>query len=502
MAAIALSPAASSERGVVFEIPVDVTPQGHSIDINWAPVPGATKAEVDTASLRIASNVLESSLGSLPVSTSGGFLSVSVPGGQRVKSFTLSGLKSSDKDVPDDLNVEGTQFRMIVATPGTINGWSQPVLAVRSPVRNGLLGPEIPRTGLSGGVVGPLNLAAARIGIGLVTGDHPEDFAMADISAASVTAIASILPKDLQLVGPDGAVIWSFPGEFPLDAPEATVDLRTPLEKALNAALSKKAPLAISFQLRTSAPASAFVNFSGASGALVKTYAGVVKAKLEGDPVPLPLPEPPPTEIPSTAIGDITIHYLGIRILENVSDAVPANGGAGGTIVSGEAVTQAYPPAGLNGQKLAKIGVIGRAPEDCELSVRLVDMSAGTPGKTLFAPGVAKVKASNSIGTIWLDLPKNAAVDGPAGISVRANTGRFFWAASEHLLSRVAVFDPAPGSRPLTIAGGILVPIKDKDTNLPAMQLPPGAFAGAAPAFGSDLFLAIEVSDLALRYRR
>lgn len=480
-----------------------VTPSGYDLEVNWKPVPGATKAEVDSASVEISPDAVDEPLGKLPIGKSGSFVRVTVPGGKRIRSLTLSGVKSNKADVPKDLMVDGQQMRLVVVVPGNVNGWSPPLYAVPTlPARGPLLPPELAGASYKNGLLGPLNIAAPQIGIGLVQNDSPEGFAPVDLDIDSVSAIASTLPKNMQLASSDGAVLWSFPGEFALRAPIAEVDLRTPIEKALNAALAKNSPPATTFKLTSAVKANAFVIFSGATGALVLPYPGVLKTKVEGDPAPVPLPALLPQETPTSATADLTVRYQGIRILETISDPVPSDGGAAGLVVTDQPVTQAFPPAALDELKLAKVGVIGRAPEDCELSVRLVDMAAGTPGQALFSPGVVQLKAANAMGTVWIDLPKDAKTKGPVGLSVRANKGRFFWASGSRLLSRIALYDPDPGGRPLRLGGSTLLEVKNKDTHVKGAALPPGAFTAAAPAFESNLFLAVDLSDLTLRYRR
>jgi hypothetical protein len=88
------------------------------------------------------------------------------------------------------------------------------------------------------------------------------------------------------------------------------------------------------------------------------------------------------------------------------------------------------------------------------------------------------------------------------GISVRANTGRFFWAGSPDPGVRIAIYDADPAGRPLRAGAATLRAVTRNEEHLPACSLPPAAFRASGPLLSSDLFLTVDVSDLALRYGR
>jgi hypothetical protein len=117
-------------------------------------------------------------------------------------------------------------------------------------------------------------------------------------------------------------------------------------------------------------------------------------------------------------------------------------------------------------------------------------------------PAVLKLAADNGIRTRWADVPKGVALKGPAGLRVRANRGRFFWASGDEPLVRVAIYDPDPAGRPLFLAASRLKEIAQKASHEPAFRFPPAAFRGVAPALQSNLFLTVDISDLTLRYAR
>jgi hypothetical protein len=91
----------------------------------------------------------------------------------------------------------------------------------------------------------------------------------------------------------------------------------------------------------------------------------------------------------------------------------------------------------------------------------------------------------------------------PTAVAVRATRGRFFWAANAAPLIRLAVWDPDPEPSPLLFGAGVVVATIDAaGVHQPARTFTAAAFAGGRPLVSSDLFLTVDVSDLALRYAR
>jgi hypothetical protein len=496
---------------------VDVGPPGHAVRVQWNAVSGATAVEVDSAAATVGP-VLAVANAELPTSAVGGgpAREVSVPQGKKVLSLGLASLKW----VHEVITEEGTEevkshfesqqklqdedLRLVVAAPDT-RGEMAPLFAVPPIGPRGMLPSMFAGATYSGSVLGLPTLDARKIRLSLTEqlGLPPEEWAAAPMALGSaVTATLGTPSTDLKLAGPAGATLWEFPGEFPDGTPNAEVDLRVALQTALRGQLAAKQPLDVAFSLTGGAGSKAGFRFQ-VGGALVRAFPGIIRTELQGDAAPVVLPQPAlAAEAPTSATADLSVQYEGIRILDAVNDAVPAAGSAKGVIVTDRVVARALPPAALGPLALARVGIIGRAPVECELSVQLVDMTTGAPGGPLGDPGVITLPPSNAIATQWVEMPESDTRRGPIGVAVRATKGRFLWASGAAPLVKLAVRDPSPGGRPLRLAGAQLIAMDKAAIHLPAKALPAGAFHSTAPALLSDLFLTVDLSDLRLRYRR
>jgi hypothetical protein len=493
---------------------VDVAPPGHAIDVAWDEVSGATGIEVDAASAYVAPVTVEESLGELPVTPDDAHRIVAVPGGKRIVRLNLNGLKkrrNADEDWASlsssgDLAEAGP--RLVVSIQDPTAGWI-PLYTVPPVPPRGVLPRMFGGASFDSGVLTlPGEFPASSLRLSVVENHYPEDFNVLEMEVDHVYGWATLPPKDLELVGPDGGQVWAFPGELPANTPPIAVDLRFACESALNAALAAGEPLDTPFHLRGAAPGNVDFMFLGATGALVRTFPGVLRTGLAGEPELLALTErlegvPLADEQPSSATADLTVRYDGLRLLAAVADQVPSTDVAiGGVVVAGEPVVRVLPEDVLGGLPAARAGLIGRAPEPCELSVQLVDISAGTPGQPLGPPGVIELEAAAAIRTNWIDLPEAKVSTGAVGLSAHANRGRFFWVCDPEPLLRLAVRDPDPGGRPLRLAGHQILAVAEQETHLPATTLPAVAFKSHVPIIESDLFLTVDLSDLILRYRR
>ena len=105
----------------------------------------------------------------------------------------------------------------------------------------------------------------------------------------------------------------------------------------MNARIKSKQPLQVPFTVAADVPARAFVVYANPTGALLRVHEGVLRTELTGDATALALGDPLDGAAPQSAIGDLTLKYAGIRILEQVSDAPPAPG----AMVSGRIVGDA-----------------------------------------------------------------------------------------------------------------------------------------------------------------
>ncbi len=492
-----------------FGAAVEVAPPGHAIGVVWQNVLGASKVEIQSARARIAPAIVEKSLGELHVQNSGNHRLVTIPSGKRIRSLTLNGLKGENPDAEDpfvalnnESDLRNNGFRLLVSIPDGQGGFL-PAHTVPSVSARGVLPASLTGAGYHNKVLTLPDVAANRIRLSVVKRNFPEDFEPVNMQLDSVIGRAAILPRDLQLVDPAGAAAWSFPGELPPQTPATEIDLRFALEANLNAALKSKQALEVTFHLRAAEAAKVEFRFDGARGALLRDFPGVTRTVLEGEPVVLASAAALAEERPSSVTADLTVRYEGVRILETVSDAFPSSLGNVHGIIAGErAVTRALPPAALIDLPVVRIGLIGRAPVACELSVQLVEMTGEVAGKAVGAPGVITLQPQSEISTAWIKIPEIDPPNFPLGVSVRANFGRFFWVSTDKPLVRMAVRDPDPGNRQLFLNGNPVVVMNKTEIHLPGHAFTPQAFQSTLPVLASDLFLTVDFSDLVLRYGR
>ncbi len=236
----------------------------------------------------------------------------------------------------------------------------------------------------------------------------------------------------------------------------------------------------------------------------MRVHEGILRTELTGDPVQLALGDALTSEMPQSVTGDLTISYAGMRILETVSDELPAASSAiSGVIAGANGVLKIFAPQALDGITPARIGIIGRAPEECELSLEFVAVNGNLAGSPIGPPAVLKLTPDNDIRTRWVDVPAGLTLRGALGLQVRANRGRFFWVTRDQPLARLASRDPDPGRRPLLINTTRLKEIADASSHETGFRgFPASVFRNIAPVLQSNLFLTIDISDLTLRYAR
>lgn len=493
---------AREREAVVVQTPRNVATPGFAHTIRWQGVTGATDAEVEEANVFLAPAMVSETQQEVSFGNDGGWV-VTVPSGKRVKALTLSGLKrSSGVEITDSDGL--AELKLAVSFPPVQGGgWDSPRFAVPPVGAEGM----VPRT-LTGATfknrVLTLNDAvpAAKVRVSLVTGGEPRDFATQAADISKIHLRTETAARNIKLVGPDGNTLWQLP-EYDPQAPSTDVDIRAALELALKAKVQNNQPLEATFTVSADAPAEAIVGFRRIAGAVLRVQEGIVRAELNGDSVQLDIGGALADERPSSVTGDLTITYAGIRILENASDEPPeANAAVSGAIATASGVLKTFPPAALEGITPARIGIIGRAPEECELSLEFVSVNGGVAGSPVGPPAVLTLSTDNEIRTRWVDVPSGVALSGPLGLRVRANRGRFFWVTREQPLARIAIHDPNPGSRPLFIGATKLKEIVETNSHEPGFRFPVAVFRNAAPALRSDLFLTVDISDLTLRYAR
>jgi hypothetical protein len=506
------TPAIALEReqrreGVVVLMPeTDLTPAGIPIRVQWQPVEGATEAEVASASVSIAPAVRMENLGTLTLATDGDQRVVTVPSDKRIRSLTLSGFKTDDNAEAASAGDLSSRNRRLAVIVQAGNQTPAPQHTVPEIARRNLMPPLLTGASYENRVLTLPDVVGTKIRLALVEGNAPEDFQTRSMSLSSVTGVAAILPRDLEILEPDNStIVWAFPGEMPAETPTQSAELRMSVQKLVSAALKSEQPLDFSFRLKTTNNARVRYSFSRARGALLRTFPGVITTRLEGDAVQLALVAAPPlaAEQPASAIADLTVKYDGFRVHSDLSDTVPPQAGnIGGPIVTDAVVTRPFPPAAFDSIAPARLGVIGRAPEECELSVQLIEMHGGALGKGIAPPTVRTIAADSRFVTHWFDLPALEPPKRHTGIAVRSTRGRFLWVAMANPLLRVAVRDPDPGGRPLQLDNSTILHVTQKETHVAAQNLPAAPFRSMPPLFSSDLFMTVDVSDLTLRYAR
>jgi hypothetical protein len=468
----------------------DVSSPGLSLPVQWSPVVGATDVEVTRAALTLEPALAEETFPDVPVASEGNHRVVTVPSGRSVKSVGLQLALNPGE-------------RLTLSLPALRGGWEAPIFASTG-VSNGAMAPESPQgASFANNLLNlPHAVAAAKLRLSKVTGGKIADFQPLAFDVTKVHLTATTPPRNLRVLGPDQAPVWQAP-ELPEGSPEIVVDLRTPLEIAFRKLVAQGATPSATVTVAADAPGRAFVKMGAVQGALLRVEQGITTIALDGVPRPLASSGPLASEQPTSVTGDLTVRYAGLRILEPVSDPMPPTSGAVSGVIAGvEPALRMFPPEAFDGIQPARIGVVGRAPEDCELSLELVRLVGPSAGPPLRPPAVLSLKASRQIDVHWADVPAGPAVAGPVGILARANRGRFFWvAAGDHPATRIAIRDPDPGGRPLRI-GAATLPVAAATVERPKFAFPAAAFRDTFPLLSSELFLILEISDLTLRYAR
>jgi hypothetical protein len=492
---------------VVAALPseVGVAPPGHTATVAWTAAAGATSAEVTSAQATIGPALAVESVATIPFSGSGNERVITPPSGRRIRSLTLSKLALPDGSaLTNENDLRAADRRIVISLPDPRGGWAPPQFSAPSVDSRGMLPRSLTGAAYSAGVLTLPDVAASRLRLTLASGDFPESFAPQAFALAGISGQLAAASRDLTLVDESGATLWTFPGELPPDSPLAEVDLRVPLETTFEKALAVGAPIEAVLTLRAAAaPARARFRLGAVRGALIREAPGVTSYALDGSARPIDLgPEPLAGEAPTAASADVRVRYDGLRLHESIRDPVPDNGAAGGLVVEQEPVLRAFPPAAFAQLPPGRLGVIGRAPEECELSVSLVEAQGGGSGRVLAGPAVAELEPASELGLHWFELPELTPPVPPAAMLVRATRGRFLWVAAEQPAARVAVRDPDPGGRALTLGGVRLLDVAGPDAVALAHSLPAAVLQGPPPPLESDLFLTVEVGSVTLRYAR
>jgi hypothetical protein len=497
--------------GALLE-PLDVGPTAKTVPFAWGRLAGIDGAEVPRTSLTIAPPYASRtdpgiSLGALPSRIDAGQLVVDVPSERRIRSLHIADLET-DESTPVPLGSVGClgSRTLSVSAADASGAFASPVVCVPSVRAKG----QVPETLTGGGfqdrVLTLPDVAGRKLRIALVTGSTPDEFEPVPIKAGTVTGWAAPIPRDLTVTGPDGAVLWAFPGELLPGSARAEIDLTVGLQGAIDALIASGATVSGAVSITAKYPARIHVARPQIRGSFLRGIPGTTKIDLDGSPVSTPLEgEPLPTVEPTSVVGDVRVAYAGIRVAE-ISDLLPVGRAFEGVVVGSEPVVRSLPPEALRGQRVARLGVIGRAASPADLTVQLVDPTLATR-PAIAPPAVVSLPpqpSSADVAVVWVDLPDPVEIAGPVGVSVTATKGSFLWVADPEPRIRIAVIDPDPGGRPILLAGRTLLTLDSSELIVGRAALPAPAFGGGIDSLdlASALFCTLELTDLELRYAR
>lgn len=500
-----------------------VPAEGLIRSVRWEGVSGATRVVLDGPSggstwnppkgvARIMPYPTIEELKGLAFKDDGHHKHISNPGKKPLRRLILKGLKKAGKDEPvytsrwdleNKPTLNGKKLRLLVSIRGSASEEWIPTFAVPEVPRRGVMPAMLLGATFDKSVLTLPYAVSGQIRLSLVENSVIEDFTTVNMQVTEIDGKAEYAPRDLELIGPAGQVLWGMPGPLLLSSPHVDVDVRVHLETALQQALQEGRPLEAALTLKGAEKSTVRFQFNAPSGAVLREHPDVIRVTLAGTPTPLDLGKPLAQVAPTSATADIFVRYDGLRLLDPLVDAMPPDGSpVAGKVVAVTPVVRRLPPTALDHQDVARVGLIGRAPEPCELELQLIHQHGTVPGDPMGPPGILAIQPSSEVGVAWAELPPRSVLVGPAAISVRARRGRFYWASAEQPLVRIAVRDPDPQPQPLFLNDGVLIRVGKEGAKLSGYNLPVAAFADAAPVLRSDLFLTVDVTGLTLRYAR
>ncbi len=493
---------------------IEVPPTGVDFGFDWGPhLAGTDSLEVEPVAVEVvaddASDFAGYPLGELATKVSGtSELRVTVPPGRQIRALHLSGLKSEDVVFTSEQELAAAGRRLTASVRDPRGGWASPVVSVPPVGRHGQIPPTLVGASFAGAVLRLPDLAG-DIRISIVDGDTPDTFSAHALSVGTVVGWAAPTPVDLTLTGPDGTVLWTFPGPMPPGTRQET-DIAVAVAAAAEAQRSAGQAIAGALTLTSTYPSRVGFRVGAVRGRLIHTMPGTTTATLAGEPVPLPLAAPLPAAAPTTVVADVRVTYQGRRLAE-ISDPLPPAGSRQGVVVRQDPVLRLLAPLALRGERVSRIGLIGRCPQPTALLVRLIPAPAGAPqpapgsgpaAQALGPPGTVTVEPSSDIAVIWVDLPEPVTIDQPVAIEVSAGSGSLYWVAEPDPLVRIVVLDPDPAGRPIVLGGGTLLTVDQPQLRTDRATLPAAAFTGTAPVLASALFCTVEITDAQLGYAR
>lgn len=514
---------------------------GYTQTFSWHTVEGANKVELNTGQCRIGSTAVEA-LANFSFTNQNQRLDINTGANKAIRSLQLSGLSNDDTALHNSSHISSNNFKLLVSVTDA-NGAFTPIYAIPAVPASGVFPQSYVGASFNNDTLSfskPLQTDTIRLQ--LVDEDFPEATSAQNINLSSVQGSYLSLPQNLAVTLNKGldegldqnpnnsTVLFNFADPLALQMPNIEVPFVQQLLNTFQQQLDAQEALVASLKLSASTDndeAFASVLITTPTGYLLRELSGLHTTEVAGEasPLNLTLEQALSAEQASSVIGDISIQYKGIRILPDLSDSVPEHSGnIQGQVVSLNPKLKSLPPQALTNQALARIGIIGRAPEDCELVLEIIDMSGGIEGSVLIGPLVKQLSANTAqantpIALHWFELDEQPAPNVPLGIRLRCNIGRFFWAGSPEPQLQLAIYDPDPGDESIhlltantvtdstatnntaidstVIARGNQLPFSAQKHHFPQAQ-----FRQYLPEITSNLFLTVDIADLTLRYAR
>ena len=488
-----------------------IPPSGLKKTVSWNPVSGATSIVVDDARNNltgITPTLVLEDIDPISVQTKGNARVISNPGKLPIRQLTLRDLCESGEDQPVLPNQDSlSPLRLLVSTRESSQAEWTPLFAVRPVDSRNEMPSSLVGASYRNHVLRFPYALTGQIRVALVENDAPEDFRTKPMEVGPISARVEHPPTDLQLRLGDDQVLWEMPGPMPVSQGSTSVDVRVPIELAMQAdlapALEEGRPLKTELTLSAGSDSSATFFFLPPRGALLRRHDGVTRVKLEGESMPISFDEPLDEAVPNSVVADLHVRYDGLYLLGGFVDDIPAAGvSVSGWVVRTESRVRELPPQALAGHDIARVGLIGWSGEGCELDVQFRD-SAGRP---IGDAGLLEIEAANHAALHWVEMQARPDTNAPVNLYVTARSGQFFWINREQPAMRIAVRDPDPalhglflGDLQLDVVGA--AGIARKNTPLPRHAF--ASTAGAPfPVLSSSLFLTVDFTDLTLRYNR
>jgi hypothetical protein len=490
----------------------DLGPEPLEIPVGWPPLPGTDAIEIAPATMTISplgsgDGFAGFPLGELPSRIVSGQLVVDVPAGRRVRGLHIEHLttEAAPKVPLRDTSSLGNRRLTVSPRDPATGGFAAPVAAVPALPARGQTPRSLTGADYTNRVLHLPDIATTRLRISLVDGDTPDSFSAVSVRAGKVTGWAAPTPRDLTITGPDGVTLWSFPGDLLPGSPPTTIDLTVGLQGALEAMRRAADTPAGTLTVTAAHPCRIRAALPTVKGAMVREVRGVTKVTLDGVPAPVPVDGASlPHAVPTSAVADVHITYAGLRLAE-ISDPLPASEDATGIVVRDEPRSRVLPPQALRGERVARVGLIGRAVGATDLTVQLVDATPGSASAPLGEPAVvAAAPAASELAVTWAVLPEPVEIDRPTAVTVTATRGAFLWVADPEPRLLVTVVDPDPGERPILLGARTLLTLPEPELVVQRASLPGAPFGagGDLLVFASPLYCTVALTDVVLRYER